>query len=195
VHALGDLLQAFRAVVHGVHRGDHRQQHLCGADVGGRFFTADVLLAGLQRQAVGLVALRIDGHAHQAARHAAFEFVAGGQVAGVRAAESQRYAEALTVTDHHVRAPFARWGQEGQCQQVGSDHHHRAGGFHCFHASLVIAHHAVDARVLQQHTEGVIDARQLGRVERFDGDAQRLGAGFDHFAGLRQHVVGHVEGV
>nr|GEU28245.1 hypothetical protein [Tanacetum cinerariifolium] len=193
VHALGDLLQAFWTVVHGVHRGDHRQQHLRGADVGRGFFAADVLFARLQRQAICLVALRVDGHAHQAARHAALEFIAGGQVAGVRAAESQRHAEALAVADDDVRAPFARWREHGQRQQVGGDDHHRAGGFDCRHAVLVIAHHAVHARVLQQHTEGVRHARQFGRVERFDRDAQRLGAGFDHFARLRQHVVGHVE--
>ena len=48
--------QAFRPVVDRVHRGHHRQQHLRGADVRGRLFAADVLLARLQRQAVGTIA-------------------------------------------------------------------------------------------------------------------------------------------
>ena len=45
--------QPLRAVIDRIHRGDHRQQHLRGADVGGRLFAADVLLAGLQRQPIG----------------------------------------------------------------------------------------------------------------------------------------------
>ena len=46
-------LQPFGAVIDRVHRGDDRQQHLRGADVGGRLFAADMLLAGLQRQPIG----------------------------------------------------------------------------------------------------------------------------------------------
>ena len=40
-------------VIAGVHGGDHRQQHLRGADIAGGLVAADVLLAGLQRQPVG----------------------------------------------------------------------------------------------------------------------------------------------
>ena len=49
----GDRAQPVGAVVDGVHAGDHREQHLRGADVAGRLLAADVLLAGLQREAVG----------------------------------------------------------------------------------------------------------------------------------------------
>jgi hypothetical protein len=48
-------------VVDGVHRGDDGEQHLGGADVGGGLLAADVLLAGLQREAVGLAPLGVDG--------------------------------------------------------------------------------------------------------------------------------------
>ena len=53
VDPLGDARQAVGAVVHGVHGGHDRQQHLGGADVGGGLLPADVLLAGLQGQAAG----------------------------------------------------------------------------------------------------------------------------------------------
>ena len=56
---LGDLPQPVRAVVHGVHRRHHGQQHLRGADVAGRLLAADVLLARLQREPVGGVPGRI----------------------------------------------------------------------------------------------------------------------------------------
>ena len=195
VHALGDLQQADRAVVDGVHRGHHGQQHLRGADVGSGFFAADMLFARLQGQAIRLVALRIDGHADQAARHIALEGVAGGQVAGVRAAETERHAEALAVADDYVRAPFARWREHGQGQQVGRDDHHRAVGVQFFDAGAVVAHHAVDARVLQQHAEAVIQRLDFSRVERAHFDADRLGARLHHFQRLRQHVAGHVQHV
>ena len=53
MHVARDLRQPFGAVIDRVHRGDHGEQHLRGADVGGRLLAADVLLAGLQRQAIG----------------------------------------------------------------------------------------------------------------------------------------------
>ena len=55
-----------RAVVDGVHARHHGEQHLRGADVGGRLLTADVLLAGLQREAVGRGAVGVDRHADEA---------------------------------------------------------------------------------------------------------------------------------
>jgi cell surface protein SprA len=45
-------------VVDRVHRRDHRQQHLRSADVGRGLLAADVLLAGLQRQAQRRLAAR-----------------------------------------------------------------------------------------------------------------------------------------
>ena len=59
VNPLGDGTQAQGPVEDGIHAGDHRQQHLRRADVGRRLFAADVLLARLQRQPVGLVAARV----------------------------------------------------------------------------------------------------------------------------------------
>ena len=53
VHPAGDAGQPVGAVIAGVHRGDHRQQNLRGADVAGGLVAANVLLAGLQGQPVG----------------------------------------------------------------------------------------------------------------------------------------------
>ena len=70
MHLAGDMGQALRAVIDRIHRGDHRQQHLRGADVGGRLFAADVLFAGLQREAIGRLAPRIDRQRRQCVRAA-----------------------------------------------------------------------------------------------------------------------------
>ena len=52
VHPSRDPGESVGAVVAGVHRGHHRQQHLSGADVTGRLVATDVLLARLQCQPV-----------------------------------------------------------------------------------------------------------------------------------------------
>ena len=123
-HALRDALQALRPVVHRVHARHHGRQHLRGADVGGGLLAPDVLLARLQREPVGGVAVRVDADAHQAARHGALEFVAAGQV-GVRAAGAHGHAEALGGAHHDVGAEFAGRHQQRQRQQVGGDDERR----------------------------------------------------------------------
>ena len=95
VHLLGDVPEALGPVVHGVHRGDDGEQHLGGADVRRRLLAADVLLAGLQGEAVGGATGGVDGHADEAAGHRPAQAVAGGEEAGVRAAVAERHAEAL----------------------------------------------------------------------------------------------------
>ena len=86
VHALGDGLQAAGPVVHRVHAGHDGQQHLRGADVARGLLAADVLLARLQRHAQRAPALRVLGHADDAARHDARVGVLRGEERRVRAA-------------------------------------------------------------------------------------------------------------
>jgi hypothetical protein len=97
-----------RAVIHGVHRRHHREQHLRGADVRGRLLAADVLLARLQREAVGGLPCASTVHADEAPGHAALQLVAHRHVAGVRAAEAHRHAEALRAAHRARRRPTRR---------------------------------------------------------------------------------------
>ena len=94
--------------------GDHGQQHLGGADVGGGLLAADVLLAGLQGEAVGGAAGGVDRHADQPAGQRALVGVAGGQEAGVGPAEAERHAEALGRADHDVGARSRRAAAAGR---------------------------------------------------------------------------------
>ena len=71
VNVPGNALQALGAVVDGVKSGHHGQQRLGCANVRGGLLPADVLLAGLKGQAVGLGALDIARNTHNAARHLA----------------------------------------------------------------------------------------------------------------------------
>ena len=187
LHALGDAADAGRAVPHGVHAGHHGQQHLRRADVGGGLLAADVLFAGLQRQAQRRVALRVLGHADQAAGHVALEGVLAGHEAGVRAAKTERHAKALRRTDGDVRAPFARGGQESQRQQVGRAGDHRALRVGGLGQLAVVGDGTRAVRVLQQHAEALGQA--LGLVADADLDIQAFGARAHDLDGLRMHVA------
>ena len=175
-------------MVHGVHRGGDRQQRLGGADVGRGLFAADVLLAGLQGQAVGRGACRVLGNADQAARKGALQAVAHCQVGCVRAAEEQRNAEALGVADGDVGTLLARGGDQGQGQDVGGDGDHRTallgGGDDCG----VVDDGAVVARLLQHDAGDVTLGQALGQVGDFDLEAEGVGAALDHGDGLREEV-------
>ncbi len=71
VDRFGDVPQALGAVVHRVHGGHHGQQDLGCADVRGGLLATDVLLTGLQSQAVRWPTGGVHRDAHQAAGHGA----------------------------------------------------------------------------------------------------------------------------
>ena len=72
MHGTSDVGQSLWPVIDRIHRGDHGQEHLRGADVRGRLFATDMLLAGLQRQTVGRVPPGIDRQPDDAPRQRAF---------------------------------------------------------------------------------------------------------------------------
>ena len=192
MHAGGDRGQALGAVVDGVGAGHDGQQHLGGADVAGRLLAADVLLAGLQRQPVGDVAVGVDRDADQAAGQLAGQALAHRQVAGVRAAVAHRDAEALGGAAGDVGAPLPRRLEQRQGQQVGGDDDGGAGLVRGRGQRPVVADGAAGARVGQQDAEGA-GLGQVGRpaggeVGDVQADAQRLGAGLQDGEGLRQRV-------
>ena len=93
------------------------------------FFAADMLFAGLQRQAVGPVPPRIDRHADKPAGHRALVGVLDGHIGGVRATIADGNAEALRAADRDIGTHFARRLQERQRQRIGGDgwRLHRSG--------------------------------------------------------------------
>jgi len=117
----GDGAQAGRAVPDGVEAGDDGKQCLGGADVRGRLVAADVLLTGLQGEAVGRGAVGVDGDTDDAARHLALVLGTAGQEGGVRATEEQRDTEALGGTHGDIGTGLARGLNEDLGQQVGGD--------------------------------------------------------------------------
>ena len=179
-------------MIHGIHGCHHGQQNLCSTNIRRRFFAADVLLTGLQCQTVSRIALCIDGHANQTTRHAAFECIAGRHITCVRTAESQRYAKTLAVTHHHISTPLTRRCQQCQRQQISSSNHHTAFSVDGSSVFAVITDITICARILQQHAEAII-VQCIAAVASTDFNAQRLSAGVDDLAGLRQHISGDIK--
>ena len=197
--APGDAGEALGAVVHRVHRGHHRQQHLRGADVGGGLLAADVLLAGLQGQAVGRLAFGVDRDPDQAARHRALVGVAAGHERGMRATEAERHAEALGVADDDVGAHLARRLEQGQREQVGGDHEQRVVRMDHPGIAVPFGEPAARRRVLHQHAEiiagGELLVEGLGGAHDFHRQPERLGTGLQYLDGLRMGIAGDQEGV
>src|SRR5450631_3915054 len=118
MNAFCDLAQSTGAVIDGVHRSDHGEENLGGANVTRRFVAADMLFAGLEREPVTGAAGRIVRNADEPAGHVAFVGVAGGEVSCVGSAKSERHAEALRVAYGNIRAEFAGWLQQRERKNV-----------------------------------------------------------------------------
>ena len=108
MHRLRDGLDAVGAVIDRIHRSNDSQQRLRGADVRVRLLTPDMLLAGLQRQAVGLVAAAVDRHTDDPAGHCALQLVGGCHIGSMGPAIAHRHAKALGRADSDIRAHLTR---------------------------------------------------------------------------------------
>ena len=198
VGAPRDRCQALGTVVHGIHRGHHGKEHLGRADVGGRLLTADVLLAGLQGQAVGRRAVSVDGDAHEASRERPLEPGAHAHVAGVGAAKAHRNTEALGRAHRDIGAPLPRRRGQGQCQQVCGGRDQGAGVVRSRGEGAPVAQLAVASGVLHEDAKDV--AVSCGRaqllraphsrdVSHHDVDAERDRPGVHDGPGLREDML------
>ena len=155
VYAAGDAGEAGGAVPDGVHAGHDGEQDLGGADVAGGLFAADVLFAGLQREAEGGAAGGVLADADEAAGHLALEGVAGGEEAGVGSAEAHGHAEALGGADDDVGAHPTGGGEEDEGEEIGADDGEGAGVVGGGDLGVEVAQGAGGAGVLQDDGKGV----------------------------------------
>ncbi len=137
--------------------------------------------------------MHVDADAGQPPRHRALEIVPAGEISGMRATIAQGHAEPLRSADNDVRAPFARWRQQRQCQQVGR--HAECG---CVAVGQIgqraqLVYGAGARRILGEHTKVVAAGHQFGRHADTHVDAQRCRACVDHLDRLRMAVASHDE--
>ncbi len=189
-HPLGDAAQPVGPVVDPVHARHDGEQHLGGADVRGGLVAADVLLPGLQREAVGGAAVGVARDSDEAAGHLALETFAHGEIAGVRPAEAHGHAEPLRRADRDVGTELARGRHERQGEQVGGDDRKATRLAHGGDDERGVPHAPRRGRVLHEDAEG---RRQVGRVDvgerqHDEVDVERLGPTGEHGVRLRERV-------
>ena len=186
----GDRREPFRAVIDGVHPGDHGEKDLCGADVARCLVAADVLLARLQRKPVRRVAVHVLGHPDQATGQVALQAVAHRQVAGVRSAEAEGHTEPLGRADSDVGAHLPRRLEQGQCEQVRCHRDDRAPVVRCLDQPGPVVDLAGRSGVLHQHAEHVAVGQAVGvQVGDDHDDAQGLGPRLHDRHGLRKAAL------
>ena len=175
-------------MIDAVHRRHHRQQHLRRADIGGGLFAPDVLLACLQRQAVGVAAPAVDADADQTAGQRPLIGRFGRDIGRVRAAVSHRHAEPLRRAERNVGAELSRRHQQSQRQRIGSHDGDSAVSMQAFDPFAVVDDASRRTGILKQGAEyrGRIE---IGWVADDDSKAQRLGPGRHDCNRLRMAIA------
>ena len=189
VDALGDGAEAFWTVINRIHTGHDGEQHLCSTNVRSSFFASDVLFAGLQRHAVGHVALCIYRNANKATRNLALELVAGGEKGGVWTTISHWHPKTLGRTNHHVGTPRTRSGKQYQAHQVSHYRYINAVGFGFAAKIHIVAYTTIPIGVLKQNAKEVVVKVKIFDQTIHQLNAQRFGAGFKHGFGLRKTLL------
>ncbi len=160
---------------HRIERRHDRQQRLRGADVRRRLLAADVLLARLERQPVGLVAARVDRHADDPPGHRALEGVAAGHVGGVRPAKAHGHPEPLGRPHGDIGPHRTRFLQQRQSQRIGDHDPQRVRPVKGGDLIGEVAHMAVGAGILEHAGEDRRRVEIRDRVSHDHLDPQRLG--------------------
>ncbi len=194
MHPLRDGPQPHRPVEHRIETGHHRQQGLRRADIAGRLLAPDMLFAGLQRQAIGLIAAGIDGDAHDPARHGAFQRVPAGHEGRMGAAIAHRHPESLGAAHGNVGAHGAGFAQQAEGQQIGSHDGQRPGLVQRRDLGRQVADMAMGAGILEDRAEDLIGL-QIADPALEDADAKGRGPRLDHGDGLGMQIIGHEEGI
>ena len=191
MHPLGDAPQALGAVVHGVHAGDHGEQHLRRAHVARRLLAPDVLLARLERHAQGGAPRGVAGHPDDAAGDVALVGVARREERGVGPAVPHRYPEPLARADGDVGAPLSRWDEQRQGQQVRRRRDERAGSVRRRAQRSIVLQIPVGPRILHQRADDArLEPEAPGRAHRHL-DAAGRGAGAHHGDRLGMTALRH----
>src|SRR5579872_1907272 len=92
---------------------------MIGADVRGRAFAANMLLASVERQAERTAAVAIASLSDQSSRHLAEVSGSRGHETDAGAAILKRQPETLTFTDSDIDPEFTRRAQQTKCDALG----------------------------------------------------------------------------
>ena len=172
-----------------VHGSDHRQENLGGTYVRGRFLTSNMLLAGLQREAIGNSPATIDGNAHKAARKRALVRLPGCDIGRMRPAVAHRDAESLGRADRDVGAELARWSEQRERQWIGRHDRERAVCVESGYGMPKIPDLPGASGILKQRAEHCRRIEIRHRIGDDDLPAERLRARSHHGDRLRMAIA------
>ena len=158
------MSQAFRAVIHGIHVGHDREQHLRRADVAGRLLHPGECAAhGFAGSGDRLgFALSVNGHTDQTARHVALVGIAHRHECSegppYNPSARQRCDEPITMS-----APTRRGLQQHQRKRIGgADEQRPLCRARCFRVRCHIVNLTAGGGVLRQDGEVVVCSISCG---------------------------------
>ena len=187
MNALCDGLQPLGPVEHGIERRHDREECLRRADVRRRLLAPDMLFAGLQGQAVGLVAPRIDRHPDEAPGHRPLVGIAAGHIGRVRATIAHRHTKPLGGPDGDVGPHRARFLEQSQREGIGDDDAQSLRLVQRRDLTGEITDMAIGPRILEHGGKDLVRIQRV-RLPDDDLDAERRTAGLDHRDVLRVAV-------
>ena len=175
VNSLGYLKETLGPMIDGIHRGHDSEKHLRGTDVARRLFTANVLLAGLECEAVGWIFISITGDANETARQSALELISHSHIARVRPTISHRHTKALRGTNDNVCSEFTRRLEQHKCQWVTRHHRESTRRMNLLHKRCWITDHTIGGRILE-NTATESRTGDLINAADYQFNAKRLSA-------------------
>mmetsp|Transcript_8290 Transcript_8290/g.24400 ORF Transcript_8290/g.24400 Transcript_8290/m.24400 type:complete len:239 (+) Transcript_8290:1971-2687(+) len=191
---LGDIFQAFRTVVDGIHGRHVCQQSLRCANVRRRFVPTNVLFSRLHCHSQARIPVCIDGNTDNSPRHQTLVLFRGRQEARVWTAVAHRHAKSLSGADNHVCTPFSRWLQLCQCQDIARCNNLHAPFVRFFNNVGVIQNRAICRRVLYHHTTYLLVVVIKSRFIANDNfQTQTICSGSANFDRLRVTLVRNVK--
>src|SRR3984893_19562390 len=125
----------------------------------------------------------------QTSRQVTFILIAGRKIRGVRPAEAKRNAKTLRIADRNVSAEFARWFDQGKCENVGCDTDQRAGAMCPSNELGIVVNSAIGRGILHERAENRFVEFETRVVVNLYFDAERLCTGADDFDRLRMAIV------
>ena len=192
MNSAGDALDPLRSMINGIETRYVGKQNLCSADVAVGFLTAYMLLAGLQRHAISLLASSVSGDPNDPPWNSSFVIVACCEEGRMGATIAHRDPEALGASEYDISPHFSRRLEQSQAHQIGS---HQGDGFMpmellgcCAEIDEVAQHRGV----LKEGTEqlGAVD---LLEIAYYQFKAKTRCAGFKDVDGLGEARGIHVE--
>ncbi len=185
----GDVTQPLRSMIYGVESGHGSQQRLSRTDIGRSLLTFDMLLAGLQSQAISRMAVSVLGDTDDTSRDRTFIIVLRSEESGGRTPVEHRDTEALAATEYDIRSPFSRRSQQYQAHQVGGYAYLGSGGARTGHEFLIVLDRTIRVRELYDGGEHVRRELEFLIIAHYHLDALRDHAGVDDGQRRGEHVL------